>query len=108
LVYTFLFVGITFSSCKNNDPTRARITVKDAAGKLITGAKVDVYCDSGKPCTVKDSQTTDSNGQSMHTFDLPAVLKVKAVKTESGTTMVGEGFVKLEEHETVEKTITVY
>jgi myo-inositol-hexaphosphate 3-phosphohydrolase len=105
LIYLSLVTGLFFASCKDKDPTIAQITVVDKNNVPVSGAKVRVYC-SPAPCDVESIQTSDASGLSTHEFKLPAVLKIEATK-DTGTIMLGEGYVKLEEHETVQQTVTM-
>lgn len=105
LVYLSLICGFFFASCKDKDPTIAEITVVDKNNSPVSGAKVRVYC-SPSPCDVESTQTSDASGITTHEFKLPAVLKIEATK-DTGTVMIGEGYIKLEEHETVQQTVTM-
>lgn len=118
LLYLALAAGFFYSSCKDKDPTFAEITVVDKNAAPVSGAKVRVYC-SPSPCDVESIQTSDASGLTKHEFKLPAVLKIEATATVTTTidttipptpvqkTIRGEGYVKLEEHETVQQTVTL-
>lgn len=118
LVYLSLITGLFFTSCKDKDPTIAEIFVVDKNNLPVSGAKVRVYC-SPPPCDVASTQTSDASGYSKHEFKLPAVLKIEATATVTTTDnntippttttkdILGEGYIKLEEHETVQQTVTM-
>ena len=112
LIYLSLIVGLMVFSCKDKSPPVAEITVVDKNSNPVANAKVMLYCSTGtnKDCdnaggTGKkyDVQTSDASGKTTHTFKLPAVLKIKATKDS----LLGEDYVKLVEHETVQKTVTM-
>lgn len=115
LIYLSLIFGLFFASCKDKDPTIAEVIVVDQAGAAVSGAKVRIYCSTGtqKTCDVEATGTSDASGMFSTEFKLPAVLKIEATKTITDTsglpvTLLGEGYIKLVEHETVQQTVTMY
>ena len=117
------FLSLNFSSCLQNEPTIGIIKVIDTNAVPVKEAKVRVFC-SEPLCTTSDSDWTNDAGKTHHKFELPAVLRVYATKTyywdledaiignDTLDTLIvrvfsGEGFLSLEEHETVEKDIVI-
>lgn len=105
LLYLLLVSGLFISSCKDRDPTIGEVLVVDKNNSPVSGATVRIYCSTGstKTCDVECSGTTDSNGITSCEFKLPAVLKIEAKKG----VLFGEGYIKLEEHETVQQTVVI-
>ena len=124
-IFSLLVVFPLLYSCES-DPTRAEIVVIDSAGEAVNEATVILYCidqPNQRPCVVKDTQLTNEAGRTEHDFENPAVLKIEAFKYDVvardtgvfpniGTILVGDtlcadGFITLEEYETVEETVVL-
>lgn len=110
---SFVFVlvigaaGVFSAGCNHDKSCTAVIKVVDTDGSTPVGdAKVELYAtistQSG-PVTadLKAEGVTGSDGTVEFKFKLPAILDIKATKG----TKVGQGIVKLEEKETVKKTV---
>jgi len=124
-VFTLLVALPLFFSCESN-PTKAEVLVIDSLGEPVAEATVILFCidqPNQKPCVVKDTQLTSAAGRTEHEFENPAVLKIEAFKYDVvardtgtfpniGTILVGdtlcaEGFITLEEYETVDETVVL-
>ena len=105
-----LLVLISSWSCKKSGPADAVITVEDAKGQPVAGARVVLRQDSvvnpttGIRADVYQEQFTGSNGQAFFSFELEAVLNVEVTKD---TLVETDEYVRLEQNETVRKTITL-
>lgn len=114
-----IFKGIVFvlalavmaslsTSCNHDKTCEAVIKVVGSDGAPIGDAKVELYAtvstQSG-PVTadLKAEGTTGSDGTASFKFKLPAILDIKASKGA----LVGQGIIKLEEKETVNKTVQI-
>lgn len=92
---TFLFAG-----CKKNTECKATIKVVDPAGAAVAGASVNLtYGD------VTDIQITDGSGKTYHTFELQAILNIKATHNNFPAD-TATGTIRLEPGENVEKTVS--
>lgn len=100
---------ITFSSCKKTEPCEAVITVVDALGKPISGAKVVLRQDSvknpntGKRANIFDEQFTAGTGEAFFEFQWEAVLNVEV----NADTLFAKDYIRLEQSETVRKTVVM-
>jgi hypothetical protein len=110
ILISSLFLGLTFSSCKKTGPTNAVIYVKDSAQRPVSNVNVTLWQDtsvstqSGQQSNIRVSKLTDPSGRADFEFSLEAYLNIEAVK--NGDT--ARGFIRLKEHETVEKTVQLY
>ncbi|MBN2669244.1 MAG: hypothetical protein JXR60_08440 [Bacteroidales bacterium] len=111
-----LFFAIFVNSCKDPEPPKAVVTVRNGfdENKVVSSAIVTVYVgeQSGKPGyvnpdekTIQDIQTTDASGQCSFEFKFENILNVKAELPFEGDTLYGEGVLVLEEDKTDEETI---
>lgn len=102
-------------SCKEKDLTcTAIIKVVRSIGGPAPSAKVTLTSEYGQlsethdldPALVEPNNTkiTDANGEVSFTFKYPAILDIKVTHISYGT---AEDLVKLEEGETVTKTVTL-
>lgn len=111
-------------ACDNDpEPGIAEIKVINAAGLDQAGIKVQLYC-TEPGCVVRREGRTNSVGVYTESFDLPVVLRVRAVRydttiTKTGTppnqreiisvdSLCGEGFVQIENDEIAKETITIF
>lgn len=116
-------VTIGFSACKNEPgPGIAEIKVIDIDGVSQKGVDVLMYC-TQPGCVVQREGRTNSVGVFSEQFDLPVVLRVRAVRYDSTfeiiglppneievlqlDSMCGEGFVQIENDEITSETITI-
>ncbi len=107
LIICSLLTGLIFltTSCKKTKPCDAIITVKDTLGKPVVGAKVVLRQDSvvknGVRANIFDEQTTSGNGEAFFTFQWEAVLNVEVTYL----TQSAKDYIRLEQSETVRKTV---
>lgn len=107
LFFSATLLVAAFGSCKKTSPAEAVITVRDDAGKAVSGAKVVLRQDSvvnqatGIQANIYDEKVTDLNGQSKHEFKWEAVLNVEVSKGA----LTEHDYIRLEQSKTVEKTI---
>src|SRR5690349_13045011 len=107
IMIVFLFTSLGFFACKKGGDTKAVITVKDSAGALISGASVTLWQDTtvssttGAHSNLRVTKLTDASGNAEFIFALEAYLNITAVKDNDSAL----GFVRLEEHKTVTKTV---
>jgi hypothetical protein len=108
VIVAFSVITLTNSCVKQTD-CKLTVTTVDSAGNKLGSAIVKLYANvktqSGTTveADLKAEGVSDSQGSSIYTFKLPAILDVKAVLGNK----VGTGIIKLEEGKSVEKTITV-
>lgn len=107
LLLTLLTGVIAMHSCKKTSPCEAEITVKDTLGRPIAGARVVLRQDSvvnptnGVRANIFDEQFTTGSGQAFFTFQWEAVLNVEV----DFDTLQARDFIRLEQSNTVRKTI---
>jgi hypothetical protein len=106
-VFALVMFAVSNSGCNHDKTCKAIIKIVDTDGTTpVAEAKVELYAtistQSG-PVTadLKAEELTGSDGTVEFKFKLPAILDIKATKG----TLVGQGIVKLEEKQTVNKTI---
>jgi len=100
---------ITISSCKKTKDCEAIITVVDTLGRPVAAAKVVLRQDSvvnpqtGVRADIFDEEFTTSNGEAIFKFKWEAVLNVEV----TSLTTSAKDYIRLEQSETVRKTVTV-
>jgi len=98
---------IVASGCDHDKTCTAVIKVVDVDGVTPSGAaKVELYANVSSPsgpvvADLKAEGVTASDGTIEFKFKLPAILDIKATKG----TKIATGIIKLEEKETVQKTV---
>jgi hypothetical protein len=107
-------LAFALPSCQKDTDCKAVVTCLDSAGRPVNGANVFLYAPvksaDGKTTYTADitaTGTSDADGRSEFTFRLPAIYDVKGTAQLGGKNITGTGVVKLEEGQTVEKTITL-
>jgi len=104
-----LLVSLSFFSCKKDGPTIAVITVIDSVSRPVQGAKVILWQDTavnksnGVASDLRVTKTTDAAGRAEFEFQLEAFLNIDVIYNAD----TARSFIRLKEHETVNKTITV-
>lgn len=99
--------GVLSTGCDHDKSCKAVIKVVDTDGTTPVGdAKVELYANvstQSGPVTadLKAEGVTGADGTIEFKFKLPAILDIKATKG----TKTGQGIIKLEEKETVTKTV---
>lgn len=107
LLLTLLAGLITIHSCKKTEPCKAEISVQDTLGRPIVGAKVVLRQDevtnptNGVRANISEEEFTTASGQAFFTFQWEAVLNVEV----NYDTIEIKDFIRLEQSETVRKTI---
>lgn len=111
------------SACKNDPgPGIAEIKVINLDGVTQKGVDVLMYC-TQPGCVVQREGKTNSLGVFSEQFDLPVVLRVRAVRYDSSFSVIGlppneievlqldslcgEGFIQIENDEITSETITI-
>jgi hypothetical protein len=106
------FVAITTiatTSCKKTEPCKAVITVQDSLGNPVAGARVILRQDSvinpttGVRADVFQEEYSVSSGEAFFEFDLEAVLNVEV----DYDVQSARDYIRLEQSETVRKTVIV-
>lgn len=105
---------MTFSSCKKEQPTIAKIRVVDTSGAAFEDAMVRLYptptvIDHGA-IVIDDTLFTDSDGYCIFDytehFNLgQAGFTVLDIEARSGDSLYGQGIIKIIEEETNEETV---
>ena len=115
--------AVLFASCDNTpDPGVAEVKVYDENNVAQSGIKVTMFC-TEPGCVVTRQGRTNSVGVYTQEFELPVVLRVRAVRYDTTTTttglppnvitritvdsLCGEGFVQVENDEITSETITI-
>ncbi|MBL7932763.1 MAG: hypothetical protein JNL60_12715 [Bacteroidia bacterium] len=109
---------LTAPSCKKDTECKATVLCVDAAGAPVAGANVLLYAQVKDPTDpkgvatftgdIKASGVTDGGGEVKFTFKLPAILDIKATASSGNKPLEGTSIIKLEEGESVSKTVTLY
>lgn len=117
------FIAITLSACdRTPDPGIAEIKVIDQAGDAQSAIHVTLYCTEPN-CVVTRKGRTNSLGVYTESFDLPVVLRVRAVRYDTTTktqglppnqittvkvdSLCGEGFIQIENDDISSETVTI-
>ena len=107
-----IFAFFILVSCGKTPETKAIITVKDINGNPVQGATVWLsqngqISPQGTISSISDQQITDSQGQTVHVFELEKVLNIDAQKTQGNDFFSGSDVVRLVKNETVFKTVQI-
>jgi hypothetical protein len=109
-----LFLILILTTCKKDKDCKVVITVKYQGTKPadtlqpVYGAAVKLWAHNSSDDFVKAEGTSDGAGQFTHTYKLEAILDVMATldtDTVVGTTLQGQGVVRLIPGKTVYKTV---
>ncbi len=115
--------AVLFTACNNTpDPGIAEVKVYDENNLAQSGVKVTMFC-TEPGCIVRREGKTNSVGVYTQEFELPVVLRVRAVRydttvrttglqqnvitTISVDSLCGEGFVQVENDEITSESITI-
>jgi len=115
--------ALGFAACDTEpDPGIAEIKVIDEVGNAQSGIHVTLYCTEPN-CVVRRKGRTNSLGVYTESFELPVVLRVRAVRYDTTTTtqglppnqittvkvdsLCGEGFIQVENDEIASETVTI-
>ena len=105
--FVLLVCFLTFSGCNHDKTCTAVIKVVDIDGVTLVGdAKVELFANVSSQsgpvvADLKAEGVTASDGTVEFKFKLPAILDIKATKGVK----IATGIIKLEEKETVNKTV---
>lgn len=109
LVILVVLTGFTVVSCKKTEPCEAVIVVRDTIGRPVAGAKVVLRQDSvvnpntGVRADVFEEGISTSTGEAFFKFDWEAVLNVEV----TFDSLSGKDYIRLEQNETVRKTVVI-
>lgn len=112
-VFLSLCLLFTIASCRKKTDCVARVYCQDENGKAVSNAGVQLYATvrtsggSTVQADMKANSSTDGNGITQFTFKLPAIYDIKATASVGSKTITGSGIVKLEEGQTVERSVTL-
>ena len=110
---SLLLSTTTLSSCQEESPTRAIITVVDSDGApaydvcTVILSQDGLINSAGNESNVSKSKTTSSNGTVEFEFVNEAILNIEATYVTGNDTYTAESVIKLVREELVRKTITV-
>ena len=113
MVFVIAFFATTLSSCQEESPTRAIITVIDSDGApaydvcTVILSQEGLINSAGNESNVSKSKTTSSNGTVEFEFVNEAILNIEATYVTGNDTYTAESVIKLVREELVRKTITV-
>ena len=102
-----LFVVAFNNSFQKNTDCKLVIKTQRENGNIVSGANVKLFANvktssgSTVEADLKAEGVSDGSGSVSFTFNLPAILDIKAVSD----TLEGVGIIKLEEGKTVDKTV---
>ena len=112
LIIAFVF-AFSLTSCQEESPTRAIITIVDADGDpaydvcTVILSQQGLINSAGNESNVYKSKKTSSNGTVEFEFVNEAILNVEATYITGNDTYTAESVIKLVREELVRKTITV-
>ena len=113
MAFVIAFFATSLSSCQEESPTRAIITVIDSDGAPAYGVCTVILSQdglinsAGNESNVSKSKTTSSNGTVEFEFVNEAILNIEATYVTGNDTYTAESVIKLVREELVRKTITV-
>ena len=113
IAFVIAFFATTLSSCQEESPTRAIITVVDSDGApaydvcTVILSQDGLINSAGNESNVSKSKRTSSNGTVEFEFVNEAILNVEATYVTGNDTYTTESVIKLVREELVRKTITV-
>ena len=113
MAFVIAFFATTLSSCQEESPTRAIITVVDSDGApaydvcTVILSQDGLINSAGNESNVSKSKTTSSNGTVEFEFVNEAILNIEATYVTGNDTYTAESVIKLVREELVRKTITV-
>jgi hypothetical protein len=113
MAFVIAFFATTLSSCQEESPTRAIITIIDSDGApaydvcTVILSQDGLINSAGNESNVSKSKTTSSNGTVEFEFVNEAILNIEATYVTGNDTYTAESVIKLVREELVRKTITV-
>lgn len=123
MVSALMLVGFATTSCDNTPgPGTAEVKVYNKDGVAQKNIPVKLFCTEPE-CVVQREGHTNELGIYTESFDLPVVLRVRAVRYDTTVTysgigpnrikkvavdsVCGEGFIQVENDEVASETITI-
>lgn len=113
LLFAAVLLYTIFPSCTKETDCVAVVKCVDTVGNPVASADVLLYAkvknSAGVTYTadITASVSSDNAGEASFTFELPAIYDILATKTVGTKSLSGVGIIKLEEGESVEKTVTL-
>ena len=113
LLFSLTLILLISPSCQKETDCLAVVKCLDASGNAVNAADVVLYAEvknsAGVTYTADITATSpsDNAGEVRFTFKLPAIYDILATKTVGTKTITGIGIIKLEEGQTVEKSVTL-
>ena len=107
------FIAFSITSCQEEPPTRAIITIVDSDGTpaydvcTVILSQQGLINSAGNESNVYESKKTSTNGTVEFEFVNEAILNVEATYVTGNDTYTAESVIKLVREELVRKTITV-
>jgi hypothetical protein len=104
-----LIVTFSLYTCKNDNPTKAIITIVDTLNNKIPQVTVTLWQDtlisaqSGQKATARYTKVTDSGGMAIFEFQQEMGLNITATKGQDSV----RDFIQLKEHHDAEKTVVL-
>ena len=123
MVSTLMILGLSTTSCDNTPgPGTAEVKVYNKDGVAQKSILVKMFCTEPE-CVVQREGLTNDLGVYTEAFDLPVVLRVRAVRYDTTVTLTGlppnqvrkvsvdsvcgEGFIQVENDEVASETLTI-
>ncbi|TAH42389.1 MAG: hypothetical protein EYC69_05500 [Bacteroidetes bacterium] len=109
LIMLGFFLSLSFFSCKKDGPTKAVISVVDSINRPVQGAQVILWQDTavnktnGVASDLRVVKTSDAAGKAEFEFQLEAFLNIDVIYNAD----TSRSFIRLKEHETVNKTVVI-
>ena len=109
LILVGIFLALSFYGCKKDGPTLAVISVVDSINRPVQGALVILWQDTavnktnGVASDLRVTKTSDASGKAEFDFQLEAFLNIDVIYNAD----TGRSFIRLKEHETVNKTVVI-
>ena len=114
LLFLFVFITSTISSCEKVKDTIGVIIVKDSNGSTVSGATVVLHQDgavsqqgSAANSEIRKTNITDANGRAEFTYELEAILQVDVEKVEGNNVYTGTNIIRLLKEKTVTQVVEV-
>lgn len=118
-----LLGAVSFTACdRTPGPGTAEVKVIDEDGVIQKRVDVTLFCTEAE-CVVRREGKTNELGIYTESFDLPVVLRVRSVRYDTTTELIGlppnqikkvsvdsvcgEGFIQVENDEIANETITI-
>ena len=114
LLFLFVFITSTISSCEKVKDTIGVIIVKDSNGNTVSGATVVLHQDgavsqqgSAANSEIRKVNITDANGRAEFTYELEAILQVDVEKVDGNNVYTGTNIIRLLKEKTVTQIVEI-